>query len=308
MRRAAGWLALVRPVNLLLISFTPLAIWVSLVLPLYGEPVLTARQVLLLGVAIALVAGGGNVVNDIADRTIDGLNGRRNPLLGTVTVGEAWGIYAALTLGAVALSLKLATEVGWPRGLLMLPVAVGTLLGYAFVLKCRPVVGNLAVALLCAAVPAIVLLVEPALLAALPGEVNAHAMLGYTAFAFAGTMARETVKDLQDRYGDREAGCGTLAARWPVARTQKVAWAWGGLALAAVAYVAAVYWRTGLPWAALGWGLIGGSLAVALWNVDAVRASERETYAVVSRQLKYTLVFALVVLVVYGRPTWNLTL
>lgn len=306
MKRAAGWLALLRPINLLLIGLTPLALWVSLIVPLYAPPVLTARQVLWLGVAMALVAGGGNVVNDIADRTVDQLNDRANPLLTGVGLGEAWGLYAALTIAASALSLKLATETGWLSGLLFLPLAVGSLLAYAFVFKCRPVVGNLVVASLCAGVPALLLLVEPALLSALPQEVNAHAMLAYVVFAFAGTMARETVKDLEDRGGDRLAGCETLAVRWPVAHTKTFALAWGGLALAAVTYVAVVYGRTGVGAPTLGWALVGGSLAVSLWNIDSERDSERATYAVVSRQLKYTLAFALVVLIVYGRPSWDL--
>ena len=305
MSRFLDWVALVRPLNLLLISVTPLAIWVSLILPLYTEAALTARQVWWLGVAVALVAGGGNVVNDIADRTIDELNGRSNPLLRGVTVGEAWGIYTALTLGAAALSLKLATEVGWLAGLLLLPLTVGLLLAYAFALKCVPVVGNLVVAGLCAAVPALVLLVEPALLAALPAEVNAHAMLAYTVFAFAGTMARETVKDLQDRDGDRLAGCRTLATEAPAPTVRRAALAWGALALAAVAYISAVYYRTDAGAAALGWLLVWGVLAVALWNVDTPRATPRETYAVVSRQLKWTLALALAVLVIYGRPSWE---
>ena len=307
MRRVLGWVALVRPLNLLLISVTPVAIWAALVLPLYPEPILTGQQVLRLGIAIALVAAGGNVVNDISDRTIDELNERRNPLLGAVTVAEAWTLYAALTLGAGALSLKLAVEVGWLGGLVMLPVAVGALLAYALDLKCRPVVGNLVVSLLCAGVPAILLLVEPSVLAGLPSELNAHVLLAYVVFAFAGTMCRETVKDLQDRGGDGQAGCRTLAVTWGPVRTRRYVLAWGGVGLAAVAYVASVYFRAGIMGAALGWGLVWGFLAVGLWNLDTPRESERDTYAVVSRQLKYTLALALVVLVVYGRHTWNLT-
>ena len=308
MRRLLGWLALVRPLNVLLISVTPLAIWAALVAPLYGETALTSRQVLDLGIAIALVAAGGNVVNDIADRTIDALNGRANPLLRGVSVGEAWGVYGALVLAAGALSLKLAQDVQWLAGLTLFPLAVVALLAYAFELKCRPVVGNLVVAFLCAGVPALLLLVETALLAGLPSELNAHVMLAYIVFAFAGTMARETVKDLHDREGDRLAGCGTLAVRWPEARTRRLVLAWGGLALAAVVYVAAVYFRADAGAAGVGWSLVAGFLAVGLWNVDAVRDSPRQTYAVVARQLKYTLALALVVLVIYGRPTWNLSL
>lgn len=305
MKQLLGWFALVRPLNLMLIALTPLALWLSLIIPLYEEPELTARQVWWLGVAIAVVAGAGNVVNNIADRTIDDLNNRPNPLLGGVRVGEAWAIYAALNLGAAAISVKLATEVDWYAGLVMLPLAVGLLLAYAFWLKCQPVIGNVVVAVLCAGVPGLILVVEPGLLGGLPDHPNAHAMLAYVVFAFAGTMMRETIKDLQDVHGDGMAGCRTLAVRLPAARVQAFANAWGFVALAAISYIGFVYFRSESTMAAMGWGLVWLFMAVAIWNVDVPRPDLRNTYAFVSRQLKWTLALALLILVLYGRTSWN---
>ncbi len=291
--------------NLMLIALTPLALWLSLVEPLFEDPQLTARQVLWLGIAVALVAGGGNIVNDIADRTIDDLNGRPNPLLGQVSVGEAWAIYSVLTLGAAALSVKLAVEVGWLEGLVLLPLAIGALLMYSFALKCQPLIGNILVALLCAGVPGILLVAEPALLHGLPDQPNAHAMLAYVVFAFAGTMMRETVKDLEDQHGDGMAGCRTLAVRWPAARVRTVAVVWGFLGLVAVAYIGFVYFRSEATMASLGWGLVWVFMAIAIWNIDIPRPDLRHAYAFVSRQLKWTLALALLVLVIYGRNTWT---
>ncbi len=306
MKQLLGWLALVRPLNLMMIALTPLALWLSLIVPLYEEPALTAEQLWWLGIAIALVAGGGNVVNDIADRTIDDLNDRPNPLLSQVSAAEAWGIYAALNLGAAAISIKLAVDVDWLPGLVMLPLAIGLLLAYAFYLKCQPLLGNLVVALLCAGVPGLVLVVEPALLAGLPDQPNAHALLAYTVFAFAGTLMRETVKDLQDQHGDGLAGCRTLAVRWPAARVRRLASAYGFVGLAAVAYIGVVYYRSELPSAALGWGFVWAFMAVALWNIDIPKPDLRHTYAFVSRQLKWTLALALLILVIYGRTSWTI--
>ncbi len=305
MKQLLGWLALVRPLNLMLIALTPLALWLSLIVPLYSEPELTARQVWWLGVAIALVAAAGNVVNDIADRTIDELNERPNPLLKGVSLGEAWGVYLALNIAATALSVKLALEVGWLAGLLLLPITIGALLAYAFALKCQPVIGNLVVALLCAGVPGLILVVEPALLDGLPDQPNAHALMAYTVFAFAGTMMRELVKDLQDRHGDGLAGCRTLAVRWPARHVQRLANAWGFVALAAIAYTGFVYYRSEATMAAMGWGLVWVFMAVAIWNVDIPRPNLQNTYAFVSRQLKWTLALALLILVLYGRTSWT---
>ena len=300
-----GYLALLRPLNLMMISLTPLAIWLSLVLPLIGEPVLTAQQVFQLGIAIALVAGGGNIANDIADRTIDELNDRSNPLLSGVSVLEAWILWAVVSAAAVGLTLKLAIEVEWLAGAALLPVAILALLAYAFVLKCQPILGNVVVALLCAGVPGILLLVEPDILASLPRGLNAHAYLAYTLFAFSGTMTREIVKDLEDQSGDGLAGCKTLAVRWSERSVQRLALAWGFLSLAILAYIATIYYRGQELSATFGWIAVWAFMAVGVWQLGAARPTLRDGYAFVSRQLKWTLALALLMLVIYGRQVWT---
>ena len=54
----SAWLSLLRPMNLVLLAVTPLALWASLVMPLQETPALTARQVLMLGGAIAAHSWG----------------------------------------------------------------------------------------------------------------------------------------------------------------------------------------------------------------------------------------------------------
>ena len=305
MSRSWAWFALLRPFNLVLVALTPFALWVALVHPVAGapqvEPVLTPLQVLWLGIAIALVAGAGNVVNDISDRTIDELNGRPNPLLAGVPVGGAWALYVGLNLVALGISYALARETDRLWALLAWPAAVGLLLVYSLALKCVPLLGNAAVALLCAAVPGFLLVAEPSLLDALPGAATSHALLAYCLFAFAGTMARELVKDLQDREGDRQAGCRTLAVRWPQGRLHELILGFGFVSLVAVGYLAAVYYRASAPVAAVAWLSVWACLALTLLGIRSTRGTEVSDYGRVSRHLKWTIALALLVLMVYGR-------
>lgn len=293
MNAIAAWSRLLRPGNLLLIALTPPALWASLVRPLPTEPVLTLGQIAAVGLAVALVAGAGNVVNDIADRTIDALNERPNPLNGGLPVALAWVTYLLFNLGAAGLTWQLAVDLDRLPYAALLPLAVIGLLAYAFALKCVAWVGNLVVAAFCAGVPAIVAVAEPAVLRE-AGSLLSQSLFAYTGFAFFGTWARELVKDLQDREGDRAAGCHSLAVRWPERRVQTLV----GLALfgaLAIAAWLATSWALAAEWAgALTWSALWALLAAIAWQV---RSGD---YAALSRNLKLAIVIGLAFLLLGG--------
>ncbi len=302
MSGAARWLALLRPLNVLLIAATPVALWTCLVRPLLGRTELDLRQVVLLGLAVALVAAGGNVVDDIADKTIDRLNGRDNPLLTGLSDRTAWVTYLGLNVGAGLLTWQLAAELGQWGYAWLLPVAVGTLAAYAFDLKCRPLFGNLAVAAFCAGVPGILILAEPLVLREIESPLS-QSLLAYTALAFFGNFARELVKDLQDREGDAAAGCRPLAVVWPANRVLQLAGASLLGLLAAVAYLATVWYLTGdlitcLTWAAL-WLLV----ASMFYSLFGNRTSAQ--FAQLSRYLKLAMAFGLFALILVGMRVYT---
>ena len=97
------------------------------------------------------------------------------------------------------------------------PLILAAFLGAAVALytysrywKCRPWVGNLVVAGLCA-----LFVLQYWLLCYDHLSTKWHAPLWiYAYLAFCSNWLREWVKDLEDREGDRQAGCQTLAVRW----------------------------------------------------------------------------------------------
>jgi len=209
MNMILGWLRLVRPINILLISVTPLALWAVLVRPMFGVPQLDVRQVLMLGLAMGFVAAAGNVINDIADRTIDQLNDRKNPLLEGFPVSAAWMLYASLNVVALILTWQLAAELNRWLVASLLPIAILGLAAYSFAFKCMPLVGNLVVSAFAAGVPALVYIAEPMIAQNLHKSPSAQSLVVYVIIAFFGTLARELVKDIEDKKGDAAPGCNT---------------------------------------------------------------------------------------------------
>lgn len=292
------WWRLLRPVNLVLIALTPAALWAVLSTRILAEPLLHMRQVVLLGLAVALVAGAGNVVNDIADRTIDALNERRNVLNEGFPVAGAWSVYVLLHVGAGLLTWQLAGELDMWRYAVLLPVVALLLLLYAFTLKCQPVLGNVLVAALCAGVPALVFLAEPALWQQLGDSAAAQSLGAYVTFAFFGTWARELAKDVQDLDGDRRAGCATLAVRWPTRRVLALVWACLFATAASVAFLAGLWYRAGGLAMCFSWSALWLLLASVIANVGTDFTAEAATS--LSKHLKLALGFGLLILVFIG--------
>jgi geranylgeranylglycerol-phosphate geranylgeranyltransferase len=159
--------------------------------------------------AMALLAAAGNMHNDVVDLPIDRINRPDRPLPSGSISPNAAKAGAALCLAA---ALALAFALGPPAG--VMAAAMGALLYvYNVNLKGMPLVGNLAVALLCSLA---IYLPE------LPHRPDYTLMP--ILFAFLTTVAREIAKDAEDVAGDREHGAltlpvlyGTKAARIAVA-------------------------------------------------------------------------------------------
>jgi 4-hydroxybenzoate polyprenyltransferase len=180
----------------------------ALLLALFADFALFA-QALLGGLAIALLVGAGNLHNDLTDLEIDKINRPDRPLAsGRLTPRDAW----IATIGATALALLLAAlapnagallfggPFADPTPHLLLAAAIASLLAlYNRRLKGLPVVGNLAVALLCT---------TPFLWSGFPHLSPRQWAATLPAFLF--TLVRELLKDIEDLPGDGARGLRTL--------------------------------------------------------------------------------------------------
>lgn len=159
-----------------------------------------------------LIAASGYVINDYYDTHIDRINRPQRWIAGnTWTNRQVLFVYFSLLVMGAVISVVLAIRLSMMAYLYIYPMAVAALWLYSYALKCKPIAGNLWVALFCAGVVAIVAL--PDWLAG-NQEVISQTLWYYIAFAFLTTWCREVIKDLEDVEGDTRASCQTFIVRY----------------------------------------------------------------------------------------------
>lgn len=185
------------------------------------EFVLSEIQFFLTCVIMMLLAAGGNIINDYFDQKVDRINKPDRVIVGkTVKRRVAMMLNHAMNISAVAIGLYISWITKLWAGVLT-PVLMATLLWwYSPILKKRPFIGNLAVALCVAAVPLWTGYFEIILIQKRYGDMLTNpesyfsllwlAVGAYALFAFLLTLAREAQKDVEDLEGDVEGGYRTL--------------------------------------------------------------------------------------------------
>ena len=188
------FLQLVRPVNVAIV-FGTIVIAGILAKP-EGWDLL---WVLVAGVSGALIAAGGNAINDYFDVKVDKINRPDRPLpRGTVTLDEVRTIWMYTSGVGLALSALLGV---W--NLLIAALWVGGLYVYSRQLKGTVLVGNVTVAFMTGlAFPFGALVVGRPGLGLYPGL-----------FAFLANLAREILKDVEDVDGDAAVNIETLPVK-----------------------------------------------------------------------------------------------
>jgi len=219
----AAFFRIIRPVNLLILAFAQVAAFA--VIALLGERAAQqwASDAVPFGLLLAstlLVCAGGNIINDLFDRSADAINKPgRNPVGLELPVRLTWLLYGLLTLAGagLGLSLGLSLQLGWVS---VLPAAAALVLwAYSRALQHWPFAGNLAVSLLVSLtvlLPGLYFLPQDS-----PSKNIVSITLGYfAALAGLSTWTREWVKDLEDRPGDQRAGARTAALVLPEAASK----------------------------------------------------------------------------------------
>ena len=188
------YLQLVRPVNVAIVFATIVAGGF-----LAGPGGWDILLVFVAGLSGALIAAGGNAINDFFDIAIDKINRPDRPLpRGALSLKEAQTIWISLSASGAVLSLFLGF---W--NLLIACVWIGGLYVYSRYLKGTVLVGNFAVALMTGlAFPFGALVAGRPSLGVYPGL-----------FAFLANLAREMIKDVEDVDGDAMVNAETLPVK-----------------------------------------------------------------------------------------------
>lgn len=175
----------------------------------------------LLVLATVCISAAGYIINDYFDVNADMMNKPDKVIIGkSINRRNAMIMHWCLNIVGCICGGLVSFGIGRPNFTFVFVFIAGILWFYSTTFSKEPVLGNVVVALLVAAVPLIEVLYEMLPLLALPLDVlsDMHIRfeeilvwsLGYAIFAFLLTLQREMVKDIEDVEGDRTYGRNTL--------------------------------------------------------------------------------------------------
>lgn len=242
LQRLKSLLLLSRPLNLFIVGIT-MYITRHVVLTdvlskgFSGKFILNNLAFGLLVLAAMLITAAGNIINDYFDQKVDKINKPERVFIGKfISRRAAILMHQVLNISAVVTVIRVSYQHDYWLPIAF-PLLIITLLWwYSPVLKKKPIMGNLLVAVCTALVPVFaviydVQLLEVQLKSVAYGTTNLFYytwfwILGIGGFAFVLTMIREVVKDAQDIPGDTTADYQTLPILWGTARTKRYILAW----------------------------------------------------------------------------------
>ena len=201
---ATSYLALVRPVNLLITFFSIIAAGI-----LAGGRWTDATPMFLAGLAGAAVAAGANAINDYFDVEIDRVNRPERPIpRGALSRQQARYVWLLTSMAGCACGWMIGP---WPFAITVFSVAL--LYFYSRTLKATPLAGNVAVS----GMTGMALIFGGTAIGAAENTVVP------ALFAFLVNLAREVVKDIEDREGDSRQRVTTLPVMFGIRPARLVA-------------------------------------------------------------------------------------
>jgi 4-hydroxybenzoate polyprenyltransferase len=231
---------LMRPVNLLIIAISMIALRYLIFMPVLADYGIYLRishlDFMLLVLGTLLIAGAGNIINDYFDIKPDRLNKHHHVIVGKhVKRREAIVTHVFMSTLGFLLSAYVAIKYGIPWMLLFQVIAITLLWLYSASFKNSFLFGNVIVAFLTACVPLIVISYDlpvifkaegfsfPYLSASLhPYKEIIFITLCYAAFAFFLNLIREIQKDMADIRGDKEIGAKTIPIELGIPTSRKI--------------------------------------------------------------------------------------
>ena len=238
------YLKLFRPLNLLFIIGIMALMRYAVIIPFLDalskaieediHSLVSFGEFLMVVFSVVFIAAGGYAFNDVQDIETDATNKPKRILVSEpsmVPTISNWS-YALMGLGLI-LGVAAALAAGNIYLVLIHVIAASSLYVYSVTFKKSFLVGNLIVALLAAMVPLTMGIFEVNQLqmgyAQMAEQYNnfnfnflAFWVLGFSAFAFILTLAREITKDAEDIKGDLKTGASTLPIQTGLTVTKSV--------------------------------------------------------------------------------------
>lgn len=208
-----SWLRLIRWKNLIIILFTQFLAWWCVILP-HSPVVLLPFNFTLLAISTALIAAAGYMINDYFDIKIDLVNKPEKVVLETtIPRKKAIIFHTVLNVCGLLLAAYVAVQANHPEWLVLQALCTLLLWFYSTHFKRQFLTGNVVVSVLTALTILTLVIYEPRISSFQSVDFHpspAMVLIVYTFFAFALTLMREIVKDMEDHIGDASEGCKTL--------------------------------------------------------------------------------------------------
>ncbi len=208
----SAFLRLIRWNNLMIILFTQQMIHFFLLENNFNisfEKKIFETQMLIINISTIFVAIAGYIINDYYDVKIDMINRPDTVIIGK-ELHRRWAIF--LNVFFNFFGLLFAFLLDFKVGIITLCCAV-LLWWYSNYLKRKPLLGNVAIALLTAMTVLLVMIFYK--------NYNEKIVV-FAIFAFFITLVREIIKDMEDVKGDNVFGCKTLPILWGIRRSKNV--------------------------------------------------------------------------------------
>lgn len=300
--------SLIRWPNLLIAGLVQYLLYFKVLQPFFAQfGISYSLDVLRLSMLVVMtmcIAAGGYIVNDIADVRTDEINRPARVVIGKhLSHQTAYWLYFMFQIVGFTLWLYLVFYVRRIPLLSVFPLLIGGLALYSLYLKRLPLLGNVLIALLCAAVPGMVWLLEQQAFVQLSardveaGQRLKIVFLWYMASAFVLTLYRELVKDMEDVKGDAATGLRTLPVIWGVSATRYLALVF---ALVSALVVGVMLWQ--LQPELHAWKQIGYGISVLLPIMVSILSLFRARTAADYRRLSH--LAKLIILMGLLLPLW----
>ncbi len=187
MKTAFTILKIVRPVNFLI---TFVAVYIAGIIAVNG--IVINEEIFLASLSAAIIAAGGNIINDVFDVNVDKISHPKRPLpSGEMSIYQAVFLYLVFSSIGILLAEKINALT-----FVVAILAVIALFFYSCCIKKIPLVGNFLVGVMTG-------------LAFIYGGLAVYKIY-YTLFpalfALLANFAREILKDIEDIEGDKSAG------------------------------------------------------------------------------------------------------
>lgn len=294
---------LIRIENLLIIAITQWCIKYLIFAPINEFSKFTPTLFTISLISTLLIAAAGYIINDYFDVKTDKIN-RPETVVIDVIIKRRWAMILHIILNGIALvlGLYLALKCHSLKLLMFQLLSILLLWFYSTHFKKQLLIGNIVVSLLTATIPLMPMVYEYYLIGGISSLTSfligdfiktlVIIVLGYSAFAFLTSFAREVIKDMEDYKGDIQTGCKTMPIVWGMITSKVVTFfliviTIGLLFLASFKFykeqqLIAVYYILGLV-----------VLPLIILLFQTMRAKTSKDFKMASLLLKFTMLFGI---------------